>query len=69
MLREPRCSTRSCRHFKGVAQPSETEVGERVVCAAFPEGIPDEIAYGDNPHTKPYPGDRGIQYEKSPEEQ
>ena len=22
-------------------------------CTAFPDGTPDEIAYGDNPHTEP----------------
>jgi len=34
------------------------------VCAAFPDGIPNEIAYGKNKHAKPFPGDHGIQYEK-----
>lgn len=31
-------------------------------CKAFPE-IPAEIWEGDNPHTSPYPGDNGIQFE------
>lgn len=35
------------------------------VCAAFPEGIPEEIWRGDNNHTKPYPGDHGIKFNQS----
>jgi hypothetical protein len=35
-------------------------------CAAFDE-IPDEIFLGQVSHDKPYPGDRGIQYEPDPQ--
>ena len=31
-------------------------------CAAFPDGIPDEIWRGDNPHTSPYAGDHGMRF-------
>lgn len=63
MLREPRCFARQCKHFLGVNDVNQ-EVEQLVVCKAFPEGIPDEIAYGDDLHLKPVEGDRGIQYEK-----
>lgn len=63
MLAEPNCSKRKCKHFAGVAQPDGTESSERVVCRAFPDKIPDDIAYGDNLHLKPVKGDHGIQFE------
>lgn len=65
MLTEPRCSERNCKHLIGVKQEDGTEATEVPVCAAFPNGIPQEIAYGDNPHTSPYPGDNGITYEEA----
>lgn len=45
-----------CKHF-------DAAVRDKNVCEAFPDGIPDEIAYGENTHQEPYPGDHGIQYE------
>lgn len=64
MIAEPNCSKRRCKYFLGVKQPDGTELTEVVYCSAFPDGIPIEIAYGDNPHTEPYEGDNGIQYER-----
>jgi hypothetical protein len=52
--------------MRGVVQPDGTEMTERWACAAFPEGIPDEIAYGDDLHEEPHAGDHGIQYEQGP---
>lgn len=63
MIAEPKCFTRGCKHFTGVYQSNDTEEGECPACKAFTEGIPDVIAYGDNPHTTPFPGDHGIQFE------
>ena len=64
MLQEPKCFTRRCKHYLGVIQPDGTEMTETNYCKAFPESIPNEIAYGDNDHTKPFPGDNGIQFEE-----
>lgn len=65
MLPEPRCYARNCKHFIGAAEgPDGGEVGEHVVCAAFPKGIPDDIAFGENLHLQPVEGDGGIQYEE-----
>jgi len=63
MLVVPNCWKRKCKHYIGIRQKDGTEATERPVCNAFPEEIPEEIAYGDNPHTEPHPGDHGIQYE------
>jgi hypothetical protein len=67
MMDLPRCRERGCAHFVGVVQKDGTEGTEIVACAAFPNGIPDDIAYGDNLHLVPVAGDHGIQYEKDPE--
>ncbi|MDD5053428.1 MAG: hypothetical protein PHO27_11905 [Sulfuricurvum sp.] len=65
MLGEPKCYTRECKHFTGVKQDNEDEATERVICEAFPDGIPDEIAYGDNLHSKKFPSQKNdIVFEK-----
>jgi hypothetical protein len=63
MISEPQCYKRGCVHFLGVKNDGD-ESSERVICKAFPEGIPSVIAYENNLHVKPYPGDGGIQYEQ-----
>ncbi len=40
-------------------------VQHHFTCPAFPHGIPTDIITGENRHTKPYPGDHGIQYQKT----
>ena len=68
----PRCVIRECKHFwnfysRSVDFEKWEEARMRSVancdCAAFPNGIPIEIAFGGNDHTSPYEGDNGIQYE------
>jgi hypothetical protein len=34
-------------------------------CAAFPEEIPEPILLFQHDHSEPYPGDRGILFERS----
>ena len=65
MLKEPNCSIRNCLHFEGVKWLGDEEETEVNVCKAFPYGIPDEIAYGNNKHLKPLPGQTSeIAYEE-----
>jgi len=51
-VKHPQCST--CKHM----------VPRTLTCTAYPNGIPSEILDNKVLHTKPYPGDQGIQYEK-----
>lgn len=64
MLFEPSCYIRACKHFIGVKKNGNPEVAEILVCKAFPNGIPDEIAYKGNEHTAPYKNDNGIRFER-----
>ena len=48
----------NCKHFFYTDDTS-------VCCAAFPKGIPTEIFNEDFDHTKPYPNDNGIMFERS----
>lgn len=59
----PNSQCRSCRHFIGVEQPDGTEMSERLVCRAFPEGIRDAIVANMVSHRQPIAGDGGIQWE------
>jgi len=52
MIAIPNCYKRKCVHYLGVKNDGECELNERVYCQAFPEKIPDEIAYGNDRHLK-----------------
>ena len=62
---QPQCDRRNCKHFMGLEWLGAEEDSETPVCAAFPKGIPDEIAFGDDLHLEPVPGDHGIQFERA----
>jgi len=55
----PRCF--SCRHYQG------PEPSGGFKCAAF-ERIPQEILDNEVDHTKPFKGDRGVRYERAPQQ-
>ena len=50
MLPVPACFLRNCKHYIGVDQPDGTEMTERNVCSAYPNGIPNSITRGDDDH-------------------
>lgn len=50
MISEPNCYKRGCKWYIGIYQPDNTEAVEVHHCLAFPEGIPEDIAFGDNKH-------------------
>ena len=62
----PNCFARQCKHFLGFVNPEgDEEDGEIVNCSAFPEGIPDEIAFGSDTHAEKHPDqDNDIVYER-----
>ena len=62
MLQCAKCLARGCARKPHVEQPDGTELTERWVCEAFPDGIPAFIAFGMNEHLKPVPGDHGLQF-------
>ncbi len=45
-----------CKHLDRQRQ-------DRLVCAAYPNGIPDEIIFSTWDHRLPAPRDRGIRFE------
>jgi len=55
MLTPPQCYLRRCKHYQGVRHLREADESTEVnYCPAFPEGIPNDIAYGANLHTEPH---------------
>ena len=67
MLAEPKCYKRKCKHYLGIIQPDGTEMTETNYCHAFPNGIPVDIAYGDDKHKEKHKDqENDITYEKGP---
>lgn len=59
MLIEPNCSKRGCVHFWGHNRPDGTDESLVHICRAYPGGIPDEIAFGDDLHPEVKIGQTG----------
>jgi len=64
MVTLSQCS--GCKHALNAARRPTGEIYPR--CAAFLDGIPDEILWNEVRHIEPYPGDHGIRYEPIEEE-
>jgi hypothetical protein len=47
-----------CARFR----PYDRDHPDGAYCAAFPEGIPDDLLFQNVDHTQPYPGDNGIRF-------
>lgn len=52
-----------CRHFD---RSEDDDDDPRLMCTAYPDGIPDPILENKADHRKPIDGDSGIQYENDP---
>lgn len=68
-LDDVECFTRECKHFQGLhlnIQESNKMWFVNIVpfCKAFPLGIPEGIAFGDEKHAVHVEGDHGIIYER-----
>jgi hypothetical protein len=64
------CST--CIRFLGNQQgPTVENEGvssiPKLICDAFPSGIPEDIVTGRNDHTSPVDGDNGLMYIEMPD--
>ena len=57
---DPMCD--NCKHYWGIIFNLESGFCTEI-CSAFPNGIPDEIYRHYADHSKPFPGDNGIQFE------
>lgn len=51
----------ACKHFRGASKG-------KIICVAFPEGIPPALFEKGVVHNTPYLGDNGIQFEKYEED-
>lgn len=49
MIETTNCFNRGCKNYTGIKN-NGLEKSERAVCKAYPDEIPERIAYGDDKH-------------------
>ena len=67
IMRAPRMlpsACMGCRHYRGAIKIDLLRDIDAVICAAFPDGIPDIVVDNLHDHKAPIPDDNGIQFEK-----
>ena len=47
MIQVPNCYKRKCIRYLGIIQPNNDESIELPNCKVYPDGIPNDIAYGN----------------------
>ncbi|MBA4389208.1 MAG: hypothetical protein C0404_14640 [Verrucomicrobia bacterium] len=52
-----------CKHRHG-----GKKMGENETCAAYPGGIPPTLLFGIMQHREPFPGDKGIRFQRKIED-
>lgn len=55
------CGT--CIHFRSPFSDENIRGLDGAFCAAFPDGIPDEVYGNQLDHRQPIPGDNGVRWE------
>lgn len=53
MVLDCNCFFSECIHYKGIKRLTEQEESEVHFCLAFPDGIPDGIAFENEKHLEP----------------
>ncbi len=62
MMADPQCEY--CKHLDRTRM-----FIQGYYCAAYPEGVPDEILFNAVDHTQSYDGDNGVRFEQDPYEE
>lgn len=62
MIELSNCQLRGCVHFSGIIGE---HIEARPACKAFPDGIPEVIAYGPEKHLESIKGDGGVVFGKT----
>ncbi len=57
-IEEAKCFNRECLHLLGIKLMEGKGLVPQYFCEAFSNGIPEEIAYGNNLHKVPFEGQK-----------